>query len=308
MDRRVIFRPMDPVRPRELRDEDAAQVAMLYARAYGDARRLDAEEVRSWLRNEELKPEWLRVLEFDGRVVGYGDIDVHEDEVGVDVAAPGHWEPFLEWAEEVACAAGVPRVRVYFTPNEELAAVVSRRGYRLWRSSYTLEATLDESSPPAVPESLAIRAFRPDLDENQLRSTINDVFRDDPFFHELCASRFREDYLRARGYDPSLWLLAWREDELAGFALALPEHAGDPELGWIQSLGVRIAWRRRGLGEALLRAAFAKLYARGLRRVGLGVDAENRALSLYERIGLRPVSRGDNWVYSVGSGSPNHSV
>jgi ribosomal protein S18 acetylase RimI-like enzyme len=55
------------------------------------------------------------------------------------------------------------------------------------------------------------------------------------------------------------------------------------------------------LGEALLRAVFGELYSRGLRRVGLGVDAENEtgALSLYKRVGLRPVSRGDNWVLDL---------
>ena len=57
--------------------------------------------------------------------------------------------------------------------------------------------------------------------------------------------------------------------------LANTERVGDPELGWIGTLGVRPAWRRRGLGEALLRAAFAELFARGRRRVGLGVDTEN---------------------------------
>ena len=52
-----------------------------------------------------------------------------------------------------------------------------------------------------------------------------------------------------------------------------------------------------GLGEALLRAAFAELFARGRRRVGLGVDTENvtGALRLYERVGMRPIERNDNW-------------
>jgi ribosomal protein S18 acetylase RimI-like enzyme len=286
---------------RELRDEDAEEVAQLYARAYGEARRLDADEVRSWLRNEALEPDWLRVLEIDGQVAGYGDIDVHEDEVGVDLAAPGHWEPFLDWAEDVAHAATIPRVRVYLLPNLELESLLSRRGYRLWRSSYTMEGPLDDPAPPELPSGFELRAYSPDVDEDDLRTTVNDVFRDDPFFHEVSPARFRKGYLRARGYDASLWFLAWRDGELAGFALALPERAGDTELGWIESIGVRQRWRRRGLGEALLRAAFAELYSRGLRRVGLGVDAGNEtgALSLYERVGLHPVSRGDNWVLDI---------
>jgi ribosomal protein S18 acetylase RimI-like enzyme len=66
----------------------------------------------------------------------------------------------------------------------------------------------------------------------------------------------------------------------------------------VGTLAVRPRWRRRGLGEALLRAAFAALYERGRRRVGLGVDAENvtGALRLYERVGMRVIRQSDNWV------------
>lgn len=67
-------------------------------------------------------------------------------------------------------------------------------------------------------------------------------------------------------------------------------------MGWINTLGVGTRWRGRGLGESLLCGAFSDLHARGLRRVGLGVDAENAtgALRLYERVGMGVVRRFDN--------------
>jgi hypothetical protein len=40
-----------------LRDEDADPVAGLFLRAYGDARRLDGDEIREWLVNESLQIE-----------------------------------------------------------------------------------------------------------------------------------------------------------------------------------------------------------------------------------------------------------
>ncbi len=57
----------------------------------------------------------------------------------------------------------------------------------------------------------------------------------------------------------------------------------------VDDLGVRRAYRRRGLGMAQLRHVFAAFYARGIRRVGLGVDAENvtGATRLYGRAGMR---------------------
>ena len=64
---------------------------------------------------------------------------------------------------------------------------------------------------------------------------------------------------------------------------------------------MRPAYRQRGLGGALLRRGFQELFDRGLRRAGLGVDAENPtgALGLYERAGMHRVRRQDNWVKDV---------
>ena len=282
---------------RELRKEDAEQVAALFVAAFGEARLLDAEEIRSWIDNEELKPEQLRVLEHDGAVVGYGDIWIEEDEVVLDVAAPEHWEPFLDWAEAEAAGRGVA-TRAYFPAGHELEGVVAARGYRHVRSSYTMEAALDAPPPSAVlPEELSLRSYRNE-DFEAVRAALNEAFADDWHHHDVSAANFREFYVKQRHFDPSLWLLAWDGDELAGFVLASPERVGDPELGWIGTLGVRPGWRRRGLGEALLRGAFSELFARGRRRVGLGVDTENAtgALRLYERVGMRPILQNDNWA------------
>jgi mycothiol synthase len=280
---------------RELRREDAEQVAALFVAAFGEARLLDAEEIRSWLDNKELKPEQLRVLEQDGTVVGYGDIWIEGDEVALDVAAPDHWEPFLDWAEAEAGQRGVT-TRAYFPAGHELEHVVSVRGYRLVRSSYTMEVELDEAPQAAIPDGLTLRSYR-DGDREAVRSALNEAFADDWHHHDVSPSNFTEFYVKQRYFDPSLWLLAWDEDELAGFVLATSERVGDSSLGWVGTLGVRPAWRRRGLGEALLRAVFAELYARGRRRVGLGVDTENvsGALRLYERVGMRPLLRYDTW-------------
>ncbi len=283
-----------PLRP--LHADDAEQVAALFVAAFGEGRRVDPEEIRSWMRHDEIDADWFRVLEIDGRVVGYGDIFVEPDVVQVDVAAPGHWDVFFDWAESVARTRGVSRVRAYFESGHELEELTSARGYRYFRSSYTMEIELDAPPPFAVPEGFELRAYR-DEDEVVLRGALNEAFSADPFWHEVTPSNFREFYLGARGYDRALWLLAWDGDQLGGFSLNYPERIGDKELGWVGTLGVRAPWRRRGLGGALLRASFSALYKRGLRRVGLGVDAENvtGALRIYEGAGMRRVRQNDNW-------------
>jgi ribosomal protein S18 acetylase RimI-like enzyme len=74
----------------------------------------------------------------------------------------------------------------------------------------------------------------------------------------------------------------------AGFSLCWQKSFGDPDMGWVGTLGVLRPWRRRGLGLALLQHSFARLYERGQRKVGLGVDAQSLtgATRLYEKAGM----------------------
>ena len=282
---------------REPTEADAGAIASLFMQAFGDWRPTDAEEIRTWLRNEEVEPENVRVLELDGRVAGYGDVWL-DDGVELDMAAPGHWDVFLAWAEQRGREAGLPRVRAFFPEGHELEAILAGHGYRYWRSSFQMRVDLDE--PPAaapLPDGLALRAYR-DEDAEALRLGLNEAFGEDPFFHAVSPGNFREFFLKGRGTDVSLWQIAWDGDQLAGWALAWPCRGSDDTTGWIGNLGVRPAYRRRGLGGALLRHAVRVLFDRGLRRVGLGVDAENPtgALGLYERAGMRRLLRQDNWV------------
>lgn len=65
------------------------------------------------------------------------------------------------------------------------------------------------------------------------------------------------------------------------------------DAGWVSILGVRQAWRRCGLGAALLRHAFGAFADRGCRRVVLGVDGTSLtgAERLYERVEMTVADR-----------------
>jgi mycothiol synthase len=209
---------------------------------------------------------------------------------------------FFDWAERAARAASARRVRVFFPAGHELGRVAAARGYERSRSSYVMEIALAETpSVPPLTSGIELRTYRLDVDEDAVRSAVNEAFADDPLFHEQTPEMFREFNLGARGFDPALWLLAWDGDALAGVSLTYRERVGEPDLGWVGILGVRPPWRRRGLGEVLLRASFAALYDRGLRRVGLGVDTENvtGALRLYERAGMHVVREGHSYVLEL---------
>jgi mycothiol synthase len=86
--------------------------------------------------------------------------------------------------------------------------------------------------------------------------------------------------------------IAWDGDEIAGGALnemgpAAARRRGQ-DRGWVGVLFVRRAWRKRGLGRALLVASLLQAREVGHRAVGLNVDAENPtgAVRLYESVGF----------------------
>jgi GNAT superfamily N-acetyltransferase len=86
-------------------------------------------------------------------------------------------------------------------------------------------------------------------------------------------------------FDPDLCLLAEADRALAGAALCWTS-------AFVKDLVVRESWRRRGLGEALLRAVLIAFEARGAPAVDLKVESTNLgAIRLYERVGFRIVER-----------------
>jgi mycothiol synthase len=281
---------------RPLREEDAEAVAALFVSTFGEARKLDSREVASWLRDPDLNADDLCVLEEDGSVVGYCDLGARGDTLFVDVAAPGRWSELLDWAEEETTARGLRRSSLFVPHEHELQAVAVDRGYEQTRLSLTMEIELDGAPRAADFASLQLRTYV-DEDHDVLIAALNDAFAEDPFWQEVTPARFRERFLGGAGFDPTLWFLVWDADQLAGFALDYPEFGTELDVGYVNWLGVRKPWRRRGLGEALLQHSFVEFHARGKRAVTLGVDAQNvtGALRLYERVGMRAVRRYGVW-------------
>lgn len=284
---------------RQLREDDADAVAALFVEAWGESRRMDGAEIREWFNNQALKPENLLVLEREGRVAGYFDVWIEEDVADLDLAAPGFWDEAFDHAENRARALGAKRVRSFVVEEHELGDLVPSRGYRTIHSSWTMEIEFGVEAPaePVLPDGIAIRPYRHPEDEQRVYEATQEAFADHWDFHPSPIETWREFNVKAGNFEPDLWLVAWDGGDVAGASLNYPERSGDPGHGWVGTLGVRRAWRRRGLGEALLRRSFAALYARGLRKVRLSVDAENPtgATRLYERAGMRVLRQSNTW-------------
>jgi GNAT superfamily N-acetyltransferase len=104
-----------------------------------------------------------------------------------------------------------------------------------------------------------------------------------------------ENYERWKGdpkFDPSLFVVAWDGDEIAGGVVneinATENAAFNRQRGWLRSVFVRRPWRRRGLGLAVVLRSLQVFRDRGMTSAGLGVDADNPtgAVGVYQRAGF----------------------
>jgi mycothiol synthase len=174
-------------------------------------------------------------------------------------------------------------------------------GYLPIRYFWRMEIALDGPAPePQWPEGLFIRTFIPGQDDRPVFEAFDEAFRDGWGHTPWDFDWWRKSHIEQDWFDPSLWFLALEGGsagsagsagfagfamQIAGGALCKPKGAE----GWVSQLAVRRPWRRRGLGLALLRHAFNEFFRRGVRKIGLGVDASNPtgATRLYERAGMQ---------------------
>jgi mycothiol synthase len=261
--------------------------------AFGEAD-VTAEELRTWLTTPDVVPERdIRLLEQNGRLVGYADVDFAEatgrwwcdvkidPEIDVDSAL----EHLVGWLEQRA-DAGV--LRVWTSASDaRTTGGFKRLGFEEQRHSYRMEISLEgEEREPTWPDGIALREYRSE-DERLVYDIVVEVWLDasDPI--EDTFDEWRHWTTKRESFDPTLWFLAFDGEDVAGLLLCRDDDT-DPSAGYVAVLGVRRPWRRRGLGEALLLQAFATFRARGYTRATLGVDASSPtgATRLYERAGM----------------------
>lgn len=177
------------------------------------------------------------------------------------------------------------------TRNQTLQELFLLNGYHSNLSFVIMELVMNEQQgTPAWPDGIQARTFIPNQDEQAAFRADEEAAQDKgyhtPLDFEAWAKRMG---LNIERFDPSLWFLAWDGNEIAGVALNYYDRRSDT--GWIDHLGVRRAWRNKGIGKALLLHSFAEFYRRGIRHIKLSVDAKSltNAPRLYESVGMRRI-------------------
>ncbi|MBA2568654.1 MAG: GNAT family N-acetyltransferase [Actinobacteria bacterium] len=214
-----------------------------------------------------------------------------EDESAIHPDARGRgigWH-LLDLAEAWARERDLERLHVHVVTGDG-RRLVEDRGHEVVRYFWRMEIALEAEPPePDAPAGFEIRGYRPGEDDEELHAVHQEAFAEHWEFTPEQFDRWLKWRASRSDYDPELWRLAIADGAIAGAALAF----GERHLGWVLDLAVGPGFRRRGLGEALLRSGFRALWQGGHKRVGLEVDSENEtgATRLYERAGMKVTRR-----------------
>ncbi len=265
---------------------------------------------------DDLKNEWeyegfdpqqdaFVVETADGLAVGYaalfdmkehcdlsGDIYIHPQFKGQGIGAA--LLAAMEFRGQDHVKQAPTRKRVFIraaldNKDEQGKAVFGQAAYEPVRYHWRMEIVLDDAPPtPDLPAGLEIRPFVEADHARAVWQARNEAFAGNWGSHELTFEQFSYYNIDTPEYDPSLWTVIWDGDDVVAFSINHMRMG----IGWLHTLGVRPAWRKQGLGQALMQLSFRDFFQRGVKTIGLGVDASNPtgATELYKKVGMHVVS------------------
>lgn len=282
------------------------------------------QDVRDELADEsiDLRRDSLAALAPDGGLVAFawvrGSLEVHDlDRIDADGAVVpvarrrGLGRRLLDWAEERAARLHADRhpavpaaicVDVHEN-NPGNQALVQAAGFEATRWWYRMARNLDDPLPdaPPPPPGLTLAPYTRDRDE-AVRQAHREAFAGHWGATPPDEQRWRQRYTGTPTFRPEVSWLVLDGDEVVAYLLTSFWEADAAATGvreaFVAQLGVRPAWRRRGLGALLLATALDSYRPAGYERSVLTVDTGNAtgALRLYERAGYAVNDTAVTWT------------
>ena len=231
-------------------------------------------------------------------------------EVDPECRGRGVGTAVCRWIEARACQviekvpAGKRVVVHQKRPGSDEAArdLLINHGYQIGRHYFRMVIEMSAPPQPAVPKGIVIRPFLRDKEGRALIAALQEAFRENWGYVDRPLELEYERWMHFLDADNDAdnarhWLVAVDGAEIAGLALSRLRDGQDLDTAWIHVVGVRPAWRRRGIALALLQQSFWALHQQGKKRAALEVDAEspNGATRLYERAGMHVERSYDLW-------------
>ena len=316
---------------RALRTEDAPALTRAYAAVEAvdhTGEHYSEQDFRDELEDDsiDLRRDTLAALGPDAELVAFawvhGSVEVHDldpiDAEGAVVPAArgrGLGRRLLEWAEEQAVRLHAERhpdvpgavcVDVHQN-NPGKQALVQAAGYEATRWWYKMARSLDDPLPdvPPTPLGLTVEPYTRDRDE-AVRQAHREAFADHWGATPPDAQSWSQRYTGTHTFRPDVSRLVMNGDEVVAYLLTSFWEADAAATGvreaFVGQLGVRPAWRRRGLGGLLLATALESYRAADYERSVLAVDTGNAtgALRLYERSGYVVEDTSVVWTKPLG--------
>jgi ribosomal protein S18 acetylase RimI-like enzyme len=263
------------------RDEDLEPVYELVAenrrQMFGDVSGFELTHMQNlW---PLLRGNWVAYSGADLMGAAALVFDGVEVDVRLDVRRRGIGTRLLRVAEEATDRESLRADAVTLEPAAApfLHANGYEKGWEYWLMRIDLLGAVEE---PVWPDGVLVRTFREDA--QQLWSLLELAYADDLSTELPQFSEWRELMLGDPSFEPENVFLVEVDGELVAAALNWKE-------GFVKDLVVHPAWRRRGLGTALMLHAFRHFRARGISLVELKTDSVNPtdAWRLYEKLGMR---------------------
>lgn len=274
-----------------------------YAEAVGKSTRVSVEQIeRTWRApyNHPEQDAFVAISE-DDKIIGYTIADLLDEPhyaFGVYSVMPDHSEvgqalidATTEHFRGIAFATSPADVDIaidWMIPHTSKGTIAwcESQGFTLVRQFFKMHITLDQ---PINVLPLPAGFVRHPFEVEQLETVIAakfEAFQDHWGNQHDTLDEWRHA-IEQDNFDASLWWVIYAGNEIAGVLMSylLNEHSG-----YVTIVGVKSAWRKRGLAQAMLTQCFAAHQKRGVQDVYLDVDGDNystNALALYQRAGMQ---------------------
>jgi ribosomal protein S18 acetylase RimI-like enzyme len=227
-----------------------------------------------------------------GALVGFAWIDNHGNlALYVDPRLVGTLEPeMLDWAErqthkQAQTAGGAAKLDVQVRESDgTFLALLEGHGYRREDCAFVyLRQELDQPIPaPELPIGWSVRSVGDEEDWQDRVSLHREVWH--PSRVTLDAYRRLQG---VEGYAHELDLVVVSpEGEFGSYCIVWYDSV--TQIGEFEPVGTRVAYRRMGLGKAVLREGLRRLRSRGARTaIVYTTDTNEPAVKLYESAGFR---------------------
>lgn len=272
-----------------------------------------------------LSSDKVVAIDAQGKIVGYAYVADKENRIVTEVGGAVHPEDWgkgigqllLEWAVERARALSnnaLTGVRTVLQANLfeieiEAIKLFVDSGYVKMREWVHMSLDMDQPFPtPSLSDGLIMREMNLDQDWDIVGPAMDEAFADhwgviqllpvseepveevnDKDGEEVDDLPSDDSFSNTPGY----CFIVLDGEKVAGGILCNARLVERQDTGRVGSVFVRPAYRRRGIGQALMKTAFNTFWKKGVKRIILDTDSESfsESTKFYGELGMKPYRR-----------------